>query len=65
MIMSQNKKVYYVGDTGYCPVFSQIGKRYGPIDLAFIPVGAYEPRYVFFYFAGKITQMNGSLSIRK
>ena len=37
--------VYFAGDTGYCPVFSEIGKRYGPIDLAIIPIGAYAPRW--------------------
>lgn len=34
------------GDTGYCPVFRDIGARLGPFDLATIPIGAYEPREV-------------------
>jgi N-acyl-phosphatidylethanolamine-hydrolysing phospholipase D len=34
----------HVGDTGYSDDFKEIGKRLGPIDLAAIPVGAYEPR---------------------
>ncbi|HEX7861183.1 MAG TPA: MBL fold metallo-hydrolase [Verrucomicrobiae bacterium] len=45
IIESGGTKVYFAGDTGYCPVFSEIGKRYGPIDLAIIPIGAYEPRW--------------------
>lgn len=29
----------------YCPVFKEIGAKYGPFDLCAIPVGAYEPRW--------------------
>ncbi len=36
---------YFAGDTGYSADFVEIGKRFGAIDLAAIPVGAYEPRW--------------------
>ncbi|KAJ8079352.1 Protein-lysine N-methyltransferase efm4 [Marasmius tenuissimus] len=50
--------VYFAGDTGYrtvlagqdedkvpvCPAFKEIGERWGGIDLALLPIGAYEPR---------------------
>jgi len=40
-------RVYHVTDTGYGDgaVFSQTRDRYGPFDLAIIPIGAYEPRW--------------------
>ena len=37
-------KFYFAGDTGYCHAFEQIGNRFGPFDLAAIPIGSYEPR---------------------
>ena len=43
-IMGPNHSFFFAGDTGYCKGFREIGKRYGPFDLAAIPVGAYEPR---------------------
>ncbi|KAL5013688.1 hypothetical protein ScPMuIL_007958 [Solemya velum] len=35
---------YFAGDTGYCEVFQQIGRKYGPFTSAAIPIGCYEPR---------------------
>ncbi|KAH7070260.1 N-acyl-phosphatidylethanolamine-hydrolyzing phospholipase D [Paraphoma chrysanthemicola] len=31
----------------HCPAFAEIGKHRGPFDLGLIPIGAYEPRYMF------------------
>ncbi|CDR49302.1 hypothetical protein NBRC10512_004241 [Rhodotorula toruloides] len=30
-----------------CPAFAEIGKREGPMDMSFIPIGAYQPRWLF------------------
>lgn len=39
------RRFWFAGDTGYCSVFEEIGKRLGPFDLAAIPTGAYLPRW--------------------
>ncbi len=39
------KRIFFAGDTGYCTAFNEIGKKYGPFDLSFIPIGAYHPRW--------------------
>lgn len=39
--------IYDVGDTGYGDgrIFPEIARRFGPPDVALIPIGAYEPRW--------------------
>jgi L-ascorbate metabolism protein UlaG (beta-lactamase superfamily) len=38
-------RLWFAGDSGYYDGFKSIGARLGPFDLAFIPIGAYEPRW--------------------
>ncbi|XP_038066940.1 N-acyl-phosphatidylethanolamine-hydrolyzing phospholipase D-like [Patiria miniata] len=45
-IIGPNHSFFFAGDTGYCKAFEEIGRRYGPFDLAAIPIGAYKPRAV-------------------
>lgn len=37
--------IYFAGDTGYGQFFKEIGKKFGPMHTAFIPIGAYKPRW--------------------
>ena len=38
-------RLFFGGDTGYGNIFREIGKLFAPIDLALLPIGAYEPRW--------------------
>ncbi len=38
-------RFYFGGDFGYSADLADIGRRFGPIDLAALPIGAYEPRW--------------------
>ncbi|HVG09319.1 MAG TPA: MBL fold metallo-hydrolase [Thermoanaerobaculia bacterium] len=44
-----SRRYYFAGDSGYFHGFAEIGRRFGPIDIAFIPIGAYEPRWFMKY----------------
>ena len=35
-------KVYFAGDTANHTLFKDLGRRYGPIDLGMVPIGAYQ-----------------------
>jgi N-acyl-phosphatidylethanolamine-hydrolysing phospholipase D len=37
--------VFFAGDTGLHPEFARIAERFGPFDVAILPIGAYEPRW--------------------
>jgi len=39
------KRVLFAGDTGLHPEFDNIARRFGPLHVAILPIGAYEPRW--------------------
>jgi L-ascorbate metabolism protein UlaG (beta-lactamase superfamily) len=39
------RRIYFAGDTGYSEHFRVIRARAGRMDLALLPIGAYEPRW--------------------
>ena len=46
VIEGAGRRTFFGGDTGYsAEAFKEIGARLGPIDLALIPIGGYEPRW--------------------
>jgi L-ascorbate metabolism protein UlaG (beta-lactamase superfamily) len=40
-----DRRIFFAGDSAYGPFFRDIRQRLGPIDLALLPIGAYEPRW--------------------
>ncbi|CAJ1948429.1 unnamed protein product [Cylindrotheca closterium] len=40
---SKNQSALFCGDTGWFEEVKEIGDKYGPYDLAMIPIGAYDP----------------------
>jgi L-ascorbate metabolism protein UlaG (beta-lactamase superfamily) len=45
VISTPSLRIFFAGDTGYGRHFREIRERYGRVDLALLPIGAYEPRW--------------------
>ena len=48
-VIGPRTRFWFGGDTGYCEAFKQIGDKYGPFDMAAIPIGAYQPNWFMKY----------------
>jgi len=47
LINYKNKKILFACDTGYGKMYKELGKKFGPIDLTIINIGAYDFRPMF------------------
>ena len=47
LIEYKDKKIFFSCDTGYGNIYKDLGEKYGPIDLSFINIGAYDFRPMF------------------
>jgi len=45
MIESSDKKIYFGSDSGWDVHFAEVGKLFGPPDIAIIGIGAYQPEW--------------------
>lgn len=45
VIESKDLKIYFGGDSGYGPHYKETHKRFGPMDVSLLAIGAYEPRW--------------------
>lgn len=47
VLEGNGRRLFFGGDSALGPVFSDIGQRHAPIDLAMLGIGSYEPRELF------------------
>jgi len=45
VVAVRGRRIFFAGDTAYAPFFQEVRRRLGAIDLALLPIGAYEPRW--------------------
>jgi L-ascorbate metabolism protein UlaG (beta-lactamase superfamily) len=46
LIKTEDRLLYFAGDTSYGDHFEQIEQTFGPIDIVFMPIGAYKPPFM-------------------
>jgi len=49
VLRTAERRLFFSGDTGYGPHFSQIGQSYGPFDWVTLDTGQYNPRWAFMH----------------
>ena len=47
MIVDGQLRLFFSGDTGYFDGFREIGRRFGPFDVAMLETGAYDPQWPY------------------
>jgi len=49
VLRTPTRRLFFSGDTGYGPHFTQIGQNYGPFDWVTLDTGQYNPRWAFMH----------------
>jgi N-acyl-phosphatidylethanolamine-hydrolysing phospholipase D len=49
LIAGGGRRVWFAGDTGWFGGIAELGRRIAPLDVALLPIGAYEPRWFMRY----------------
>lgn len=64
MLRAAGKLVYFAGDTGYGTgaIFRDLRARFGPTDIALLPIGAYDPRW---FMAAQHTDPEDAIQIMR
>jgi L-ascorbate metabolism protein UlaG (beta-lactamase superfamily) len=47
LIEYKDKKIFFACDTGYGNIYKELGKKFGPIDITMINIGAYDFKPMF------------------
>jgi L-ascorbate metabolism protein UlaG (beta-lactamase superfamily) len=45
LVESERQRLYFAGDSGHFHGFAEYGRRFPGLDVALLPIGAYEPRW--------------------
>tara|TARA_B100000929_G_scaffold265604_1_gene232779 strand:- start:78 stop:1214 length:1137 start_codon:yes stop_codon:yes gene_type:complete len=59
IIQSKNENIYFSGDSGYAPHFSEIGNKYGPFDIALMECGQYNEQWADIHMMPEETAQAG------
>lgn len=46
LLRTDDRLIYFAGDSSYAPFYEQIEQQFGPVDIAIMPIGAYKPAYM-------------------
>lgn len=47
MLQLAGQQIYFGGDSGYANHYKDAFEKFGAVDIAFLPIGAYSPRKIF------------------